>query len=273
MTLHALLLLCFASVAFIHGDYPPRIIVPRNVTFANKAWGFENGGKVASYTGRGVLIFDLDELTAGEVTTLKNANHIIQCYFSSGTTESWRDDYLSNQAAWDSAALAKLPNWDERWLDLRNLTKLKALLTPRFDRAKTIGCDALELDNVDCFDNAECYQSMGKTRAVAKEMQIEWNTWQVEAAHTRGLSISLKNALELVIPMANLYDFAVNEGCGAYSECGMYEPFLTQDKAVLNHEYSLNSITCNTQIANNIRSIRCAGSNGLCASNVNWVGE
>ena len=35
------------------------------------------------------------------------------------------------------------------------------------------------------------------------------------------------------------FDFAVNEQCFQYHECGTYQPFLAAGKAVLNVEYAL----------------------------------
>ena len=75
------------------------------------------------------------------------------CYFSTGTTEPFRQDYKDNEAAWTAVAAGKMAEWDESWLDITRLQELQALMEPRFQRAKAQGCDAVEPDNVDCYDN------------------------------------------------------------------------------------------------------------------------
>ena len=46
------------------------------------------------------------------------------------------------------------------------------------------------------------------TRPQVIEMQVLYNSWQVEKAHSLDLAISLKNSLDLVPRLADMYDFA-----------------------------------------------------------------
>lgn len=49
--------------------------------------------------------------------------------------------------------------------------------------------------------------------------------------------MGLKNAVGVVPTLGTVVDFAVNESCEQYSECGAYRPMLNASKAVLHIEY------------------------------------
>lgn len=57
------------------------------------------------------------------------------------------------------------------------------------------------------------------------------------AARERGLEIGLKNDSEQIAELGPLVDFAVNEQCVQYGECGDYSEFLASGKPVFNVEY------------------------------------
>lgn len=67
--------------------------------------------------------------------------------------------------------------------------------------------------------------------------QLAFNRFMVAEAHARGLSVGLKNALDLIPQLVNHYDFSVNEQCHQYNECDTLMPFINQGKAVFNVEY------------------------------------
>ena len=260
------------------GTLPPRVRVPKSSTFTVAAWGVSAPNLALSGSrraGRQVVVVDLDAVQAADVAAWKRAGHIVQCYFSVGTMEPFRADVKANKAAWQSAVVAQMADWDEGWLDLTKLPLLKQLQMPRFTRAKAKGCDALELDNVDCYDNDECASNTGNnlSRAQVMALQITYNTWQVETAHALGMSVSLKNALDLIPKMVDLYDFAVNEQCAQFNECSAYKPFLAQNKAVLNVEYKTNAAWCAKARSLGIRSLQCptGAGGGVCQANKPWV--
>ena len=122
-----------------------RVVIPADVTVANLAWGFSNGGK-DNVAGKQLVLVDLDDASESFIQGLKSQNHIVHCYFSVGTAEPWRPDH--NAAVWDQLALGRLPQFgDEYWLDLTQLPLIKSLMESRFQRAKAKGCDAIEPDN------------------------------------------------------------------------------------------------------------------------------
>jgi Glycoside-hydrolase family GH114 len=65
-------------------------------------------------------------------------------------------------------------------------------------------------------------------------------------ASQNGLSIGLKNAIDIIDTVSDSVQFAVNEECQANSECNGYNNFLTSGKPVFHIEYSAGaSAACN----------------------------
>jgi hypothetical protein len=176
---------------------------------------------------RDVDMYDVDlfNVTGAELDSL--AGMVIICYFSAGSWENWRDD----AALFPEAALGKtLSGWpDERWLDITN-PAVRDLMRDRLDLAVTRGCDGVEPDNMDGYQNAN---GVGLN---ATE-QLEYNRFIADAAHERGLSVGLKNDLDQLEDLVDWYDWALNEECHAYAECDRYAVFANAGKAVFHVEY------------------------------------
>jgi hypothetical protein len=68
--------------------------------------------------------------------------------------------------------------------------------------------------------------------------QVNYKTDLATQAHQRGLVIGLKNDVDQLAALEPVFDFAVNEQCHEYSECGGYSVFTSKDKPVLNAEYA-----------------------------------
>eukprot|EP00008_Paramoeba_atlantica_P006885 CAMPEP_0201487862 /NCGR_PEP_ID=MMETSP0151_2-20130828/15856_1 /ASSEMBLY_ACC=CAM_ASM_000257 /TAXON_ID=200890 /ORGANISM="Paramoeba atlantica, Strain 621/1 / CCAP 1560/9" /LENGTH=149 /DNA_ID=CAMNT_0047873023 /DNA_START=140 /DNA_END=586 /DNA_ORIENTATION=- len=149
------------------------------MTWANFAWGFSNGGEDHSNGMQAVLV-DLDEHES-IIPDLSANGHIVICYFSGATIEPWRPDCKANQEQWKDAAVGQMADWDEEWLDIRKLEQIKALMTPRFERAAAIGCHAVEPDNIDCYDNKDCWGAMTNPKvnrgSKVEQEQIDYNLW------------------------------------------------------------------------------------------------
>ncbi len=58
--------------------------------------------------------------------------------------------------------------------------------------------------------------------------------------------------------MVSAFDFAVNEQCFEFEECDFLEPFISQDKAVLNIEYLQDYVD-----DANDRSLLCLDANDM----------
>jgi hypothetical protein len=58
-------------------------------------------------------------------------------------------------------------------------------------------------------------------------------------ANKRGLAIAQKNAIDILPGVQDVVQFAVNEACGEYNQCGAYSTFI-QTKPVFHVEYLEN---------------------------------
>ena len=182
-------------------------------------------------TTRDVAMYDLDlfETSSQVIAGLKADGRIVVCYFSAGTWESYRPD----SAQFPEALLGRtLDDWpDEKWLDIRDLQTLKPIMEARLDEAVAKGCDAVEPDNVDAYTNNSGFP-------LSAADQLSYNRWLAEAAHARGLSVGLKNDLDQVAQLVDLFDWALNEQCFEYDECELLLPFIARGKAVFGVEYT-----------------------------------
>ena len=180
-----------------------------------------------------VAVYDIDLFDTPQTTIddLHTAGRGVICYFSAGSFEDWRPDAGSFPA---EVLGKKLDQWPgERWLDVRRLDLLGPIIAARLDLAAAKGCDGVEPDNVDGYTNDTGF-------ALTYEDQLAYNVWLAEQAHTRGLSIALKNDLDQITDLVDYFDWALNEQCFQYDECDRLLPFIQAGKAVLGVEYELD---------------------------------
>lgn len=174
-----------------------------------------------------VEMYDVDLLnvTTDEMASL--SGKVVICYFSAGSYEDWRDD----ASRFPEEALGRtLEGWDdERWLDVTNQT-VREIMLDRLDHAVELGCDGVEPDNMDGYTN-------NNGVGLNATEQMEYNRFIADAAHERGLSVGLKNDLDQLSDLVDWYDWALNEECHAYDECGLYSVFTGAGKAVFHVEY------------------------------------
>ena len=185
-------------------------------------------GTLNMATTSNVYNVDLEDTTKAKITTLKNSGKAVICYFSAGSSEDWRSDFSKFPA---SVKGNRLDGWDgENWLDVRQLNVLMPIMKARMDLAVSKGCDAIDPDNVDGYTNNTGFP-------LTYSHQLAYNIALANAAHARGLKISLKNNMDQVPDLINYSDFAVNEQCFQYNECNTLNPFITAGKPVFNIEY------------------------------------
>jgi hypothetical protein len=191
-------------------------------------WQLQLQGKLNTSYNAVVFDFDLFDTPQATIDTLKSQGKRVVCYFSAGSSENWRSDYSQFTAA-DQGH--QLDGWaGERWLDTRS-ANVRKIMTARMDLAKAKGCDGIDTDNVDGYTNNPGVPLTAAT-------QLDYNRFLATEAHARGLAIGLKNDIDQVAQLAGDFDFAVNEQCFQYNECGVYAAFTTQGKAVFNVEYA-----------------------------------
>lgn len=169
-----------------------------------------------------VDLFDLTEAVADDLS-----DKVLICYFSAGSWEEWRPDADDFPA---DAVGNRLDGWpDERWLDIRD-PGVRTVLAARLDDAVAIGCDGVEPDNVTAYHNNTSF-------GINATEQLQFNRWLADEAHERDLSIGLKNDTDQLDDLRPWFDWALNEECLNYDECGVYDSWLAADLAVFHTEY------------------------------------
>ena len=178
-----------------------------------------------------VAVYDVDlfETSDADLSTLHAAGRKIICYFSAGSFEDYRPDAADFPTNVKGNPLD--PPWqNELWLDV-NSPVVRQIMQARLDLAVTRGCDAVEPDNVDGYASDNGF---GFTAAD----QLDYNQFIASEAHTRHLSVGLKNDVEQLGDLAAYFDWALNEECYDYTECDAYStPFIDAGKAVFQAEY------------------------------------
>jgi len=175
-----------------------------------------------------VYNIDLFEVSAETVTLLHNQGRKVICYFSAGSWEEWRPD----ADRFPTSLLGKSNGWPgEKWLDIRQLSELRPLISARLDLCAEKGFDAVEPDNIDGYSNDTSFP-------LQPVHQLRFNRWLASAAHERGLAIALKNDAPQVTQLVDIFDFAIVEECYIYNECNVFRPFTAQGKAVFHAEYN-----------------------------------
>jgi hypothetical protein len=193
------------------------------------SWQWQLQGTVD--TSVAVEMYDIDgfEATKALLTTLHDDGRHVVCYLSAGSWENWRPD----ADAFPSSVLGRSNGWPgERWLDIRKLGILGPLMEARMDRCAAKGFDAIEFDNVDGFQARTGFPLTGGD-------QLRYNVFLANRAHRRGLSAVLKNDLGQIHELLPYFDFALNEQCHQYHECGRLDAFVEAGKAVFGVEYKL----------------------------------
>jgi hypothetical protein len=161
------------------------------------------------------------------IDELRAKGRTVICYFSAGSRENYRPDAGSFLPADYGNPLDGWP--DENWLDVRS-ANVRTIMKARLDLAVGKHCHGVEPDNVDGYANDSGFP-------LTAADQLDFNRFIAKEAHARGLSVGLKNTLELAVELLPDFDWALNEECLAYSECSTLAPFISAQKAVFHVEY------------------------------------
>lgn len=191
------------------------------------SWQWQLTGQIDTSFDVDMYDIDLFDVPQSVINELQAAGRKVVCYFSAGSYEDWRPD----ASQFPEAVKGDSNGWPgERWLDIRRLDLLGPIMSARLDRAAERGCDGVEPDNIDAYTNSTGFPLNG-------DDQIRYNVWLSEQAHARGLAIGLKNDVDQVEELEPYFDFAINEQCNQYNECGRLTPFVEARKAVFGVEY------------------------------------
>jgi hypothetical protein len=195
------------------------------------AWQWQLSGRLD--TSVDVPVYDIDgfDHTRATVAALHEDGRKVICYLSTGAWEEFRPDAKK----FPRSVLGRGNGWQgERWLDIRRTDVLEPLMAARIDMCRQKGFDAVEPDNMDGYLNRTGFPLKAAD-------QLRYNRLIAKLAHDRGLAVGLKNDLDQIPQLVGDFDFAVNEQCAQYKECGRLKPFIAARKAVFHVEYELGT--------------------------------
>ena len=103
-------------------------------------------------------------------------------------------------------------------------------MAARINLAVQNGCDTVDPDNVEGYDNETGF-------ALTYKDQIAHNTMIADLAHEAGLGVGLKNDVPQIKDLIGHFVFAVSEQCFENEICYDLLPFIKENKADQNIEY------------------------------------
>lgn len=176
-------------------------------------------------------VYDIDgfENSATVVSDLhKSGRHVI-CYIDVGAAEDYRPDYGQFP---DYVKGNEESQWPGHFmLDIRRIDVLRPIMSARMDICKSKGFDAVEPDEQDIYLTNPGFP-------LTKDDQIAYNRFIADLAHARGMSVGLKNGVDMVGDLLPSFDWELNEECFAFQECDKLMPFINAGKAVFQTEYN-----------------------------------
>lgn len=212
-----------------------------------------NGAGPSNYSA---AIYDVDMFrsTPAQIQAYHAAGKKVVCYISAGSFEPGRPDAksfdpacycgagigINSDGSCASSSPHKMDGWVEWWFDLGGSCQAGVMqaLTARVQLAQQKGCDAIEIDNIDAYDNATGW-SVTQADEYAFVMAL------AKAAHENCMGIFFKNGGKMLNNSAytssivSTFDASLNEQCQQHAECNLYAPFIAAGKAAWNAEYTM----------------------------------
>ena len=177
-------------------------------------------------------VYDIDGFynSAAVVAKLHRLGRRVICYIDAGAYENYRPD----KGRFPPSVIGNDdPPWQgSRWLDVRQIDILLPIMRDRIEMCARKGFDAVELDEVDGWDNDTGFP-------LTKADQLAYNRALAREVRKLGMSVALKNDVEQVPQLIGSFDFSIDEECATYDECPTLLPFIRRDRAVFHVEYPL----------------------------------
>lgn len=209
-------------------DTPNPAGIPSPDLPIDATWQIQYSGELDLSLDVDVYNLDLFEVTPEDIEELHARGIYVMCYFSAGSWEDWRPD--ANQFPAETIG-NKYEGWPgEKWLDIRNIQALKPVMVSRLEQATQKGCDGVDSDNVNGFENETGFP-------ISYADQLNFNIWLSQTAHAHQLDIGLKNDLDQIDELLPYFDWILNEECFSYNECERLSPFSEASKPVFVIEY------------------------------------
>jgi hypothetical protein len=136
-------------------------------------------------TSPNVTVYDIDlfDNPNSTISALHALNRSVICYFSAGSYENWRPDAGQFKPSDYGKELDGWPG--EYWLNT-NSTNVRNIMSARLALAASKGCDGVDPDNVDGYDNDT---GVDLTTSDA----VDYLTFLAIGAHGLNMSLGLKN--------------------------------------------------------------------------------
>jgi len=233
------------------------VLVSLNVRAATRwipvtadTWQWQLTGTIDTKYNVNVYDIDLFDTPVTTINALHSQGRKVVCYFSAGSAENWRPDYSKFLPADLGNDLSGWPG--ERYVDTRS-ANVRSIMVARMVLAVSKGCDGIEPDNVDAYENKPGLPLTAST-------QLNYNQFLADEAHSHNLAVALKNDVDQVTELAVAFDFAINEQCHQYNECGVYSIFINANKPVFNAEYAKKApakrpAMCNTAVEQHFQTL------------------
>lgn len=177
-----------------------------------------------------VEVFDIDMFLHQNntvVESLHKLNKKVICYFSAGSYEPYRPD---SYKFLDSDMGNVLDGWpDEKWLNITS-PHVRSIMAGRISIAASMGCDAVDPDNVDGYLNENGLD-------LTTNQTVDFLTFLHREAAAHKMAIGLKNSPDIVSDVLDLVQFSVNEQCAAQDNCENFAAFIKAGKPVFHIEY------------------------------------
>ena len=199
------------------------------------SWQMQYSGTIDTSLNVQIYMLDMFGTSATTIRGLQARGVKVFCYIDGGSWESYTPDAANFPASIIGKEVGGWP--DEKWLDIRSKTLLWPIMRARLDLAKQKGCDGIY------HDWADSYAGDTGFPLTAQDQLVYNRDFWVAEAHARGLSVGLINDLVQVKDLVTYYDWAVNEQCAEYGECGSLKPFIDANKPVFSLNYSGNTST------------------------------
>lgn len=176
-----------------------------------------------------VVDVDAFTTTAAQVSKLHAQGKKVIAYLSVGTIEDDRPDVSLLPA---EVVGKKYPEWPhEKWLDIRQLEKLKPWLNSRYNMIIAKGFDAIEPDNLDSYSNESGFK-------ITEDDTRKYCDLLISLAHKNGLGIGQKNVPEISAEYSKKFDWVLTEDAFDQGWQNQLQPYTLLHKPVFAVEYT-----------------------------------
>ncbi|KAI9746883.1 MAG: hypothetical protein M1815_004922 [Lichina confinis] len=175
-------------------------------------------------------VYDIDLFTNDKsvIDDLHDMGRKVICYFSAGSYEDFRPDSDRFREGQDYAN--RLDGWDgEWWVDTRS-ANVRDIMRDRLDEAVRKGCDGVDPDNIDAYNNDSGLD-------LTDDDAADFVLFLADEGHARNLAVGLKNGGAIVDRVVDRLEWEVNEQCLEFNECDEFQPFIDAGKPVFHIEY------------------------------------